>query len=46
MHVKVTDRDRVLAADIANAMVFQTERAHQDLYRDYYSTTLLKLETA
>ena len=46
MHVKVTDRDRVLAADIANAMVFQTEKAHQDLYRDYYSTTLKKLESA
>lgn len=46
MHVKVTDRDRVLAASIANAMVFQTEKAHQDLYRDYYSTTLRKLEVA
>lgn len=46
MHVKVTDRDRVLAAAIANAMVFQTEKAHQDLYRDYYSTTLRKLETS
>jgi hypothetical protein len=46
MHVKVTDRDRVLAAAIANGMVFQTEKAHQDLYRDYYSTTLRKLESA
>lgn len=46
MHVKVTDRDRVLAADIANAMVFQTEKAHQELYRDYYSTTLRKLESS
>lgn len=46
MHVKVWDRDRKLAADIANAMVALTERAHQDMYRDYYATSLRKLEAA
>lgn len=46
MHIKVTDRDRLLAADIANAMVLETERAHQDLYRNYYATTLRNLESA
>ena len=46
IHIKVWDRDRILAADIANAMVAQTEKAHQQLYRDYYSTSLEKLERA
>ncbi|NDC77534.1 MAG: hypothetical protein EBZ67_06650 [Chitinophagia bacterium] len=46
MHIKVWDRDRKLAADIANAMVAQTEKAHQDMYRDYYATSLRKLELA
>lgn len=46
MHVKVWDRDRQLAADIANAMVAQTEKAHQDMYREYYATSLRKLEAA
>jgi len=46
MHIKVWDRDRKLSADIANAMVAQTEKAHQDMYRDYYATSLRKLELA
>lgn len=46
MHIKVWDRNRQLAADIANAMVAQTEKAHQEMYRAYYATSLQKLERA
>lgn len=46
IHVKVWDRDRELSARLANAMVSRAERVHQDLYRDYFSSSLQKLETA
>lgn len=46
IHVKVWDRDRDLSAQLANAMVSRAERVHQDLYRDYFSSSLQKLESA
>jgi hypothetical protein len=46
IHIRVWDRDRDLAAGLANAMVARAEKVHQDLYRDYFSSSLQKLETA
>ena len=44
LHIKVWDKDSVQAASIANAMVAETEKVHQDLYRTYYAESLRKLE--
>lgn len=46
IHVKVWDRDRELSAQLANAMVARAEKVHQDLYKDYFSSSLQKLENA
>jgi capsular polysaccharide biosynthesis protein len=46
MHINVWDKDPDLAAGLANAMVAQTEKVHQDLYRSYYTSSLERLRHA
>lgn len=46
IHIKVWDRDRQLAADLANAMVARTEKVHQDIYREYFASSLQKMESS
>ena len=46
IHVKVWDKNPDLASELANAMVAQTEKVHQDLYRSYYRSSLDRLQTA
>jgi capsular polysaccharide biosynthesis protein len=44
--IQVWDRDSLLAASIANGIVSEIRNIHQQLYVEFYSTSLKKLESA